>query len=164
MPPEIHIPPPPRAIARPATPVMATTTVDQDITIALTTFESNPIAALPPPPTTQKQEAVDVSVAPVFTPMTVRPEIKNLAEVQQALLAQYPASLRQARISGIVEVWFFISEEGRVADTRIFTSSGFEEFDQAALRVANVFEFTPALNQDRLVPVWIRFPIEFRVQ
>ena len=164
IPPEIRIPPPPRTIARPATPVIATTTVDQDITIALTTFDSNPIATLPPPPTTRKKEAVDVSVAPVFTPMTVRPEIKNRTEVQKALLSQYPEMLRQAGISGIVEVWFFISEEGRVADTRIFTSSGFDEFDEAALRVANVFEFTPALNQDRLVPVWIRFPIEFRVQ
>ena len=39
LPPEIEIPPPPEAIARPATPVIATTDIDEDITIAPTTFE-----------------------------------------------------------------------------------------------------------------------------
>ena len=34
LPPEIEIPPPPEAISRPATPVMATADIDDDITIA----------------------------------------------------------------------------------------------------------------------------------
>ena len=33
--------------------------------------------------------------------------------------------------------------------------------DQAALRVAPVFEFTPALNGDKAVPVWVSLPITF---
>ena len=83
LPPEIEIPPPPEAISRPATPVMATADIDDDITIAPTTFEGNPIEDLPPPPT--DEGAVDISAAPVFTPMTVRPEIRNRAEVTAAL-------------------------------------------------------------------------------
>ena len=50
LPPEIEIPPPPQAISRPATPVMATADIDEDITIAPTTFEENPVEDLPPPP------------------------------------------------------------------------------------------------------------------
>ena len=38
LPPEIEIPPPPQQIARPATPVMASADIDEDITIAPTTF------------------------------------------------------------------------------------------------------------------------------
>ena len=38
-----------RQISRPATPVMATADIDEDITIAPTTFEENPIEDLPPP-------------------------------------------------------------------------------------------------------------------
>ena len=162
LPPEIEIPPPPEAISRPATPVMATADIDDDITIAPTTFADNPIGDLPlPPPTLEKEP--DISAAPVFTPMTVRPEIMNLAEVQRALLRQYPAILRDAGISGKVEVWFFISEEGRVLDRRVSASSGFAQLDDASLKVADVFRFTPALNRDKRVPVWIRFPIEFQV-
>ena len=75
LPPEIEIPPPPEAISRPLTPVMSVTDIDDDITIAPTTFADNPIDVLPPPPAAEG--GVDLSAAPVFTPMTVRPEITN---------------------------------------------------------------------------------------
>ena len=49
LPPEIEIPPPPQAISRPATPVIAAADISEDITIAPTTFEDNPVEELPPP-------------------------------------------------------------------------------------------------------------------
>ena len=72
LPPEIEIPPPPQQIARPATPVMASADIDEDITIAPTTFEDNPVEDLPPPP---EEQVVDLSAAPTFTPFTVAPDI-----------------------------------------------------------------------------------------
>ncbi len=161
LPPEIEIPPPPAAISRPATPVMATADIDDDITIAPTTFEENPIEDLPPPPT--NDGATDLSAAPVFTPMTVRPEIRNRGEVQSALMREYPPILRDAGIGGTVVVWFFISEEGVVQDRRVSRTSGQVQFDNAALEVANVIRFTPALNRDQRVAVWIELPITFEV-
>jgi hypothetical protein len=50
LPPEVKIPPPPEQIARPATPRVAAAEVSEDITIAPTTFEDNPVESLPPPP------------------------------------------------------------------------------------------------------------------
>ena len=161
LPPEIEIPPPPQAISRPATPVMAVTEIDDEITIAPTTFEDNPIEDLPPPPT--NDGAADISAAPVFTPMTVRPEIINRGAVQAALMREYPPILRDAGIGGTVEVWFFISEEGSVLDSRVSKSSGQVQFDQAALKVAGVVIFSPALNRDQTVQVWIQLPITFQV-
>jgi protein TonB len=161
LPPEIEIPPPPEAISRPATPVMATAEIDDDITIAPTTFADNPIEDLPPPPT--DDGGGDISAAPVFTPMTVRPEIRNRSEVQAALMREYPPILRDAGIGGTVVVWFFINEEGLVQDTRVSQSSGQQQFDQAALEVADVLRFTPALNRDQRVQVWIEVPITFQV-
>ena len=158
--PEIEIPPPPEAISRPATPVMATAEIEDDIMIVPTTVAEKSIEDLPPP----TDEAPDISAAPVFTPMTVRPEIRNRGEIQRVLMTQYPAMLRNAGIGGTVEVWFFISEEGRVLDRRVFRSSGYVQLDEAALRVADVFRFTPALNREKIVQVWIRFPIEFQIQ
>ncbi len=161
LPPEIEIPPPPEQIARPATPVIATAAVDEDITIAPTTFEENPVEDLPPPPT---EATTDISAAPVFTPMTVRPEIKNRGEVIQAMMRAYPPILRDAGIGGQALVWFFISEQGRVLDKRISRTSGHEQLDEAALEVAAVYEFTPALNRDKVVKVWVQIPITFEVR
>jgi len=162
LPPEIEIPPPPEAIRRPATPVMAVTEIDDDITIAPTTFADNPVDDLPPPPT--NDGSADLSAAPVFTPFTVRPEIRNRREVEQALMRLYPPILRDAGIGGTVTVWFFISEEGRVLDRRVSESSGRTQLDQAALQVADVFRFSPAVNLENVVQVWIQLPITFQVE
>ena len=109
-------------------------------------------------------EEVDLSAAPAFTPMTVRPEIRNRSEVQAALMKEYPTILRDAGIGGRVVVWMFISEEGEVLNRRVSESSSHVALDEAALEVADVFRFTPALNRDRIVQVWIQLPITFQVR
>lgn len=161
LPPEIEIPPPPQAIARPATPVIAEAAIDEDITIAPTTFEDNPVENLPPPP---EETGSDISAAPTFTPFTVAPEIQNRTEVIRAMEREYPPLLRDAGIGGTVRVYFFIDENGQVQDTRIDQSSGHQALDQAALNVAGVYRFSPALNRDQRVPVWVSFPITFQVR
>jgi protein TonB len=161
LPPEIEIPPPPQQISRPATPVMASADIDEDITIAPTTFEENPIEDLPPPP---EEQATDLSAAPTFTPFTVAPSIQNRAEVVRAMEREYPPLLRDAGIGGSVKVFFFIDENGQVGDYRIDQSSGHSALDDAALAVADVYRFTAALNRDQKVPVWVSFAITFQVR
>jgi len=159
LPPEVEIPPPPEQIARPATPVISDAVIDEDVTIAATTFEDNPIENLPPPPTASANE--DISAAPRFTPFTVRPELRNRSEIARALERNYPPLLRDAGIGGETLVWFFIDENGRVQNTRINKSSGYDALDQAALTVASQMQFSPALNRDKKVPVWVAIPIVF---
>ena len=163
LPPEIEIPPAPTQIVRPATPVIAEAAISEDITIAPTTFETNPVEelALAPPP---QEASVDVGAQPTFTPFTVAPTILNVEEVRQAMVTNYPPTLRNAGIGGTVRVFFFINENGSVEDYRIQQSSGFQQLDDAALAVAGLYRFSPALNRDRKVPVWVLFPIEFRVK
>jgi len=161
LPPEIEIPPPPETIARPATPVIAAAEIDEDITIAPTTFEENPVEDLPPPP---EDQATDLSAAPTFTPFTVAPSIQNRDEVMRAMMREYPPLLRDAGIGGTVVVWFFIDEEGRVQQNQVNQSSGHQALDDAALAVAGIYRFSPALNRDRRVPVWVQFPITFQVR
>ncbi len=160
--PELEIPQPPEAINRPAMPMMSLSDIDVEITIAPTDWKSNPPETLTPPRTNDR--VADLSANPVFTPYTVSPEIKNRDEVQGALMREYPIILRDAGIGGTVFVWFFISEEGLVLDRRVSQSSGHTMLDQAALEVADVFRFSPALNRDNIVQVWIQLPIVFEVR
>jgi len=140
---------------------MATADIDEDITIAPTTFEENPVEDLPPPPT---EAATDLSSAPTFTPFTVAPTILNRQDVVRAMEREYPPLLRDAGIGGTVRVFFFIDENGQVRDTRIDQSSGHQALDDAALAVSEVYRFSAALNRDKKVPVWVSFPITFQVR
>jgi protein TonB len=166
LPPEIEIPPPPQAVARPATPIISDVSVDEDITIAPTTFEFNTVDNLPPPPTESvvAEAAEDIRSAPTFTPYTIAPTLLNRNDVMEAMLESYPPLLRRSGIGGLVRVYFFINKEGEVEDYRIHEGSGFPELDEAALAVADVYRFSPARNRDKEVPVWVSLPIEFQVR
>jgi TonB family protein len=159
LPPEVEIPPPPEQISRPAVPVVAAAELEEDITIAPTTFEENPVESLPPPPS----DASRIGDRPVFTPYTVKPEIKNRQRAAEVVLQHYPKILQDAGIGGTVYVWLFIDTEGRVQNAQVQESSGNVTLDEAALAAVQEFEFTPALNMDKRVPVWVAFPIVFEV-
>jgi TonB family protein len=160
-PPEIDIPEPPKPIERPALPVAAAVDLDEDVTIERTDWDDNPVETLPPPPT---HIGADVSAPPAFTPYTVAPRILNREEVTRAMEREYPSHLRDASVGGTVEVYFLIDENGIVRDRRVDRGSGFEALDEAALAVAEVFRFSPALNRDQKVPVWVSLPIRFEVR
>lgn len=101
---------------------------------------------------------------PIFTPYTVPPRVLNLEEVRRATWEAYPPELRAAGIGGTVEVYFFVTEDGTVADYRIDAGSGHGALDDAALRVAGRYRFSPALNRDARRAVWVAFPITFRAE
>lgn len=98
---------------------------------------------------------------PVFTPFSVRPSIRNLDEVLTTLSRDYPTELREAGIGGTVNVWFFIDETGKAQRVMVAESSRHRELDNAAVRVGEIIEFSPALNRDQGRPVWVSLPVEF---
>ncbi|KPK62047.1 MAG: hypothetical protein AMS21_08320 [Gemmatimonas sp. SG8_38_2] len=161
LPPEIDVPPPPEAIARPAVPVVAHTKLEEDITVAPTTFEQNPIETLPPPPTPGATRLAD---QPTFTPYTVAPRLRDRAHATRVVMRKYPKILQDAGIGGTVVVWAFVDVRGDVKNCKIHTSCGVPKLDQAALEAVREFTFVPALNFDRNVPVWVSIPITFEVK
>jgi protein TonB len=162
LPPEIDIPQAPPPIARPAVPIVGGTMVDENLTIPQTTFEANPIEHLPPP--ANATGAADIAAAPHFTPYEVAPKLINRQEVAQALLEYYPPLLRNAGIGGTVMMWFYIDTEGRVLRTQVVEPSGYPNLDSAAQRVAAMMRFSPALNRDQKIPVWVQMPVVFEIQ
>ena len=160
VPDEIEIPPPPQAIRRPAVPVVSATIQNEEITIDLTTFEANPAEELPPPP--ELEEEPDSPSG--FSVFTVHPRTLNEAEVMREISNRYPPLLRDAGIGGTVRVRFQIDEEGKVIGSLVAESSGHTALDEAALLVAPVFRFSPALNRDRAVRVQVELPITFQIR
>jgi protein TonB len=155
--PEFDVPPPPAEIPRPAMPVASDT--DVSIIPPETTFDANP--PLPPSlpaPATRSDEKRDERV---FVPFTVAPRLLNRAETERALQRSYPPFLRDAGVGGRPTVWIHVDENGEVIGAQIHESSNREALDQAALAVAHAMKFSPALNFDRKVSVWVSIPISF---
>jgi periplasmic protein TonB len=164
IPPQVEIPPPPQDIPRPAVPVISTNiNIDQDITIAEVTFDRNPVENLPPPPTGSQ---VDLSEQPAFTPRTVEPRLGDAArnQLMRHLERNYPPALRDAGIAGRVVLWVFINEQGQVQNTRVVESSGYPQFDALAQEALRTVSFSPAMNRDQRVPVWVQLPVAYQVR
>ena len=158
-PPDVDIPPPPEAIRRPATPVISTAAIDEDLTIETTTFDTWTTDDLPPPP--EEAETADISQAPQFVVHTVRPKLLNESEVNRVLEREYPALLKDAGIGGTTTVWMFIDEEGVVQNQQVREGSGHAGLDNAALKIVTVARFSPAQNRDKTVALWISMDIKF---
>jgi TonB family protein len=109
----------------------------------------------------EEVNTISPSDAPRFVPMTQRPQLLNQPEVVRALERSYPTILREAGIGGKVGVWFFIDEQGKVLKTQLQEPSEHDAFNKAALEVAGVMKFSPAMNRDKHVPVWVAIPIVF---
>jgi|SRR5687767_1243446 len=108
--------------------------------------------------------AENIESAPVFTPFTVAPKLLNQEEVVRAMQRFYPPLLRDAGIGGTVKIWFLIDEAGRVIKTTLKEGSGHAALDDAAGKVADIMRFSPALNRDQKVKVWVDMPIVFKTQ
>jgi len=158
LPPEVKIPPPPEQIARPATPRVAQVEVSEDITIAPTTFETNPVDNLPPPPS-----GGNAADRPSFIPYDTPPVLRNSGQVQQLLQRYYPRNLKDAGIGGRIELWLYVDESGRVNKHEVKTSSGNALLDEAAGRVVTEMQFTPAKNRDKVTAVWVSQWVTFQV-
>lgn len=116
------------------------------------------------PNSTKTVTAEDLAVAPVFTPYTVSPVLRNREEIASLLVKMYPPMLRDMNMGGTVLVWVFVDANGVVRNSRVKDSSGLAALDSAAIKVTHRMKFTPAQNRDMKVPVWVALPINFTVQ
>ncbi len=155
IPPETKIPPPPEELARPATPVIATELIEEEITIAETEIvEDAPVIQTAPMPVAP--EVSETSF--VFTPYTVKPKCLTGCTPKE-LLSFYPPLSKKAGISCDVKVGLRIDLSGRVTNTMILDSSGHPPCDQAVQRWAMSTSWSVAYNRDQPVVVWIAQPI-----
>ena len=98
---------------------------------------------------------------PRFMPYDVAPELENAGEVSSRLQELYPDSLENAGVGGSVVLWLRVDEQGRVKRSLLEQSSGHGALDRAASRIAGDMDFSPAMNRDERVGVWVQQRIRF---
>jgi TonB family protein len=73
----------------------------------------------------------------------------------------YPVALWDKKVEGDTEVLIRVNELGDVDSALVAQSSGYAEFDSAAVNGARKLRFTPGRRGDKRVAMWTRIPIRF---
>ncbi len=76
---------------------------------------------------------------------------------------EYPEQARKKGQEGLAMVHVLINEYGKVVQTEIAKSSGYQILDSAATITASQFEFTPAEYSGKAVKVKMTIPFKFRL-
>ena len=157
---EVVLPVAPERLVRPQAPVVSET-APADATIEPLGFADVPDLPPPPPPPATDARSGERSA---FDVTEVPPRLLNPNEVYEALYRAYPAPLRDAGIGGIVRLRIHVDAEGRPVEALVDEGSGYRQLDDIAVRLIDAMRFSPAMNRDRRVPVWVQIPIEFRIR
>lgn len=151
---QLQRPPPP---SRPAVPIETDDAdVPDDLTIESTDLDFDDVTFdLPPAPARMATE-VPLEEEPIqFWAEEDKPEITK------RILPRYPEVARKAGIQGTVLVRVLIGVNGKVQKAEVLR--GKTIFHKVALKAAKGYEFSPARQNDRSVPVWMALPIRFRL-
>jgi TonB family protein len=89
------------------------------------------------------------------------PRILNRDLFRRTLERDYPPHLRDAGITGTVEVRLRVEMDGSISRTSILHSSD-PQFNEAALRAIQVLRFAPGKIDRRPVRVWVVLPIQWQ--
>jgi TonB family protein len=93
-----------------------------------------------------------------------RPSPTNTRDLLRQLERNYPPLLRDARVTGTVQVRMRVMEDGTVdAGSITVTSSSHEQFNDPTIRSVQRLRFRPAKVNGRPVKVWVELPIQWTV-
>lgn len=88
--------------------------------------------------------------------------VEREPKVVRKVLPVYPDSARMALIEGKVFARVLVGREGRVE--HIDRISGPLVFHREVASAARAWEFTPAVQNDRAVKVWVSLPFAFELE
>lgn len=82
----------------------------------------------------------------------------------QSVELPYPPALKSKGIEGNVVVLIVIDEQGTVQKVRILKSSGYREFDEAAMKAAQKELYSPAQRDGQAVEYNLKYTYRFRMK
>lgn len=161
-------------VAAPSKPVIGIpepvedTAVSAEMTIATQTEMSQSIAPVVQQPKEKliieapKEEKIVVEEERLpdfgtFIPYEEPPVVVSLT------YPEYPEMARKAGIEGVVMLHVLIDKEGKVRDVRVIKGIG-AGLDEAAVKAVKTSIWTPAIQNQRPVAVWVSFPFRFKLR
>jgi TonB family protein len=106
-------------------------------------------------------EMVHTEVGAVVPESYVAPQVQNMGTVRSQMARLFPAALAVQKIGGTTTVAVVVDEQGRVIDSELHLTSGHQELDRAALRVARMMRFSPAVRNGIPVTAKLHVPLVF---
>lgn len=88
--------------------------------------------------------------------------VEQPPRVLKRVLPTYPDSARRAQVEGKVFARVLVGRKGRVE--HIDRIEGPQVFQRAVAQAAKAWEFSPAVQNDRAVPVWVSLPFVFELE
>ena len=133
---------------------------------------------LPPPPVRRiepvayarpvREHKLPPPVVVTEFPWAAEEEVAELWMVEQPpkvlkkVMPAYPDSARRALVEGKVFARVLVGREGRVE--HIDRIEGPQVFQRVVAQAAKAWEFAPAVQNDRAVPVWVSLPFVFELE
>lgn len=109
-----------------------------------------------PPPDPNEERAPDGP-----PPAPTLPDILDRDQARRTVAKEYPVSLQEAGVGGVVRMLFWVRPDGVAETPEVRNSSGVPRLDQAALRAARSIRFQPATRLGLPVGTWVQFSIRF---
>ncbi len=82
----------------------------------------------------------------------------------EPIVPSYPETAAEAGIEGIVIVQAFVDENGDVTQMKVLKGVPNTGLDESAMKAIQSTKFTPALQKESPVGVWISIPIRFKLE
>lgn len=120
----------------------------------------------PPAPVQSTAPAVVTTVRPVAPPPPAEPvRVPPRLDVEHSEEAEYPPVSRRLGEQGSVILRVLIGTDGRVQESQLLQSSGFDRLDQAALAgVKRRYRFVPGTVDGRPEPMWYTFKFTWKLR
>ena len=88
-------------------------------------------------------------------------EIEQPAPLYGDVPIEYPLHLWDQDMEGETLLRVRVTDTGSVDSVEVMESSGYEDFDDAAVEGARKLRFTPARQDGERIRVWARVPVHF---
>lgn len=89
------------------------------------------------------------------------PPIEQPTPMPGASPFAYPVELWDLRLQGETLLMVHVTELGAVDSAYVLDSSGYQQFDSAAVRGAHQLRFSPGRQGPKRVAVWTKLPVRF---
>lgn len=142
--------------------------IPEDLTIVPTKLDFENIPP-PPGPPLDEYDYENYSFIPFQSPPKVigiltSSGIKRggMAVVKKEI--KYPRILKLVGVEGRTILGLLINKKGFVTKITIIKESEYQAFDDEAIRIASLIKFSPAIQRDRPVKVWLAMPFTFKLR